>query len=306
MSVHISGLIWKVGPQERNQRFILLAIADAADENGYCWPSIKTLARQTLFSERYVIDAVAQLETDGWMRVARRAVHGRYTAYTVDLEKLEALRDEQRAEDKRRRSGAKSSPEITPKGDGSGAQSSPETSTSPEQSSPDRSISGEIRNTSEVNFDALSGEIRSTPILKNHHEPSLKGEPHKISPRTDDSFPEGLSELNYAAAIMERRFLAGGFRMKSLIGETVKLLAKMDNLELHCAAELLEKRITAAQHDNDTINSFWFEDQKWKADGGPRHGTNQGHRNTAAARTERALSAWDRARADRDRARAVR
>jgi hypothetical protein len=298
VSVHISGLIWKVGPQERNQRFILLAIADAADENGYCWPSIKTLARQTLFSERYVIDAIQQLETEGWMRVARRAVHGRYTAYTIDLEKLEALRDEQRAEDKRRRSGAKSSPEITPKGDGSGAQSSPENSTSPEQSSPDRSISGEIHNTSEVNFDALSGEIRSMPILKNHHEPSLKGEP----PQTDDSFPEGLSELQYATAIMERRFLAGGFRMRSLIAETIRLLGKMDNLALHRAGELLEQRITAAQNKNETINSFWFEDQKWKQDGG-LNGTTQGHRSVgatgSAARADRNRSAWDRAIARR-------
>ncbi len=56
----------------------------------------------------------------------------------------------------------------------------------------------------------------------------------------------------------------GGFRMKSLISETIRLLGKMDKLALHRASELLEQRITAAQNKNETINSFWFEDQKWK------------------------------------------
>jgi hypothetical protein len=36
MSVRVSGLIWRIGPQDRAQRVVLLAIADNANDDGYC------------------------------------------------------------------------------------------------------------------------------------------------------------------------------------------------------------------------------------------------------------------------------
>lgn len=43
------------------QRFVLLALADAADENGVCWPSVSTLAERCVVSTRTVQRALQDL-----------------------------------------------------------------------------------------------------------------------------------------------------------------------------------------------------------------------------------------------------
>jgi hypothetical protein len=294
MSGYLSGLVLLVGPTERIQRNVLFAISDSADDDtGYCWPSVQTLANKTLFSTRYVIEAVNQLERDRWMSVEHRAVKGRYTAYTVDVEKLETLRRGQKELEKlRKRSGANVSQEtyiadlrklheshmnrvhLRSENDSqlSHEQSSPQIpQSSGEQSS--RQIDQPQVNSfaSDVNSFAVSGEIRSTPInVVKHHETSHERE---SAPSSRDEFPEGLSDLKYAGAIMERRTLSGANHMMRLLAETINHIAKLDSLPLNRAAQLLETRISAAQDEGEAVTPFWITDQKWK----PQH---RHHRST--------------------------
>ena len=294
MSGYLSGLVLLVGPVDRGQRSVLYAIADSADDQtGYCWPSVQTLGNKTLFTTRYVIDAIAMLEQDRWMKVEHRAVKGRYTAFTVDVDKLETLRMMQKElEKKRKRSGAnvaasvyvadlrqlheahmnlvhlrsEQSPQV------SHEQSSPENNDpSGEQSSRQIDQSQVNSATSQVNCTTVSGELRRKPInIVKHQETSLKG---KATPSEQDEFPKGLSDLSYAGALMERRTLSGANHMMRLLAETINHIAKLDALPLHAAAQLLETRIAAAQAEGEAVTPFWITDQKWK----PQH---RHHRST--------------------------
>lgn len=60
---------------------VLISLADNANDQGYCWPSIATICVRTCFSKRAVIDAIAWLETNGAL-VADRS-NGRHTTYVV-------------------------------------------------------------------------------------------------------------------------------------------------------------------------------------------------------------------------------
>lgn len=100
MSAKVCGLIWEVGPQDRSQRFVLLAIGDNAGDDGYAYPGIALISKKTLFSERYVMDAIQRLENEGWVRVERRAEEGKGNHYYIDIERLEDLKSELRSREK--------------------------------------------------------------------------------------------------------------------------------------------------------------------------------------------------------------
>ena len=53
-----------VGP---TKRLVLLALADNANDEGECWPSVATLSRKTGLCERAVRTSLRQLEADGWI-----------------------------------------------------------------------------------------------------------------------------------------------------------------------------------------------------------------------------------------------
>ena len=55
-----------------NVKFVLMALADACDEEGYCWPSIPTLAKKTCLEDRSVQRILNQLKADGLLRVEPR------------------------------------------------------------------------------------------------------------------------------------------------------------------------------------------------------------------------------------------
>jgi hypothetical protein len=296
-----------VGPAERIQRSVLVGIADSADDGtGYCWPSVRTLANKTLFSTRYVIEAVQQLERDGWVKVEHRAVKGRYTAYTVDKELLESLRSSQREQEKqRKRSGEPASPEtylsdLRKLHDAHLNRVHLSKETSHEPSSPEIRSSEVNSFASEVNSFAVSGEIHDTPNKKEkHQETSGKGEP----PPCDDqspapAFPEGLTPMQYGDGIIERTALPKVWKLRVAMEASLPALASHEKQSLHLAAQLMEQRIRAAQLRSETVNAFWFEDSKWKLNEGATNGGNQGHSTGAVARTQRAVGAWGRAAAE--------
>lgn len=53
-------------------KFVLLALADAADDNGACWPSIPTLANKTCLDDRSVQRILRWLEDGSYLQIARR------------------------------------------------------------------------------------------------------------------------------------------------------------------------------------------------------------------------------------------
>ena len=64
------------------QKLILLSLADRADENNRCWPSIKRLWVDTCIGNSHtVIDGLKALEAKGLIRVDRES--GKGSAYTL-------------------------------------------------------------------------------------------------------------------------------------------------------------------------------------------------------------------------------
>jgi hypothetical protein len=65
----------------RSEKFVLLALADNANDDGVCWPSVQTIARKTCTSEREVQRALADLEKMG--QITRNYRTGRSVVYQV-------------------------------------------------------------------------------------------------------------------------------------------------------------------------------------------------------------------------------
>lgn len=85
MSTRIMALCWplKMPP---TAKAVLVSLADNANDNGHCWPSIPTVCERTCFSRRAVIDAIAWLEVSGALTADRS--NGRHTTYVVTPEKF--------------------------------------------------------------------------------------------------------------------------------------------------------------------------------------------------------------------------
>lgn len=75
--------IWDNGPERQSDRFVLLALADYANDEGECWPAIAGIVRKTCMSERGVQSVLRRLEADGWLVVNIGAAKRGCNQYTV-------------------------------------------------------------------------------------------------------------------------------------------------------------------------------------------------------------------------------
>jgi hypothetical protein len=73
--------VWAKAPFKRSDLLILLALADSANDEGVCWPSIATLAKRGRINRRNTYAALGKLEEAGWLE--RTSREGRSTIYTV-------------------------------------------------------------------------------------------------------------------------------------------------------------------------------------------------------------------------------
>jgi hypothetical protein len=83
MSVKVMAKIWEAGPASLGDRFVLLAIADHANDEGQAFPGVGSLARKTCMTERGVQKILRRLEADGWLLTDKRQGRYRCNLYTV-------------------------------------------------------------------------------------------------------------------------------------------------------------------------------------------------------------------------------
>jgi DNA-binding transcriptional ArsR family regulator len=73
MSVRVMALVWEneliANPTDR---FVLLALADRADEDGFCWPSIGQLVQKTKLTDRAVQQSLKRLRDIGVVKLLRK------------------------------------------------------------------------------------------------------------------------------------------------------------------------------------------------------------------------------------------
>lgn len=83
MAIAWMAYAWKDGPEDSNERYVYLALADNANEEGFAWPSLPTIAEKTRLSESTVRRSVLGLEKGGWLTVFRGNGAGNKSQYRL-------------------------------------------------------------------------------------------------------------------------------------------------------------------------------------------------------------------------------
>lgn len=79
-----TALVWPIQlPQ--SQKFVLLSLADQANDEGLCWPSIESLSVRTCLCERAVQKALRALEAAGFLQVVERGARRRTNQYWLTV-----------------------------------------------------------------------------------------------------------------------------------------------------------------------------------------------------------------------------
>ena len=65
MSTIIMSQCWPIDGISPAQKAVLISLADQANDDGYCWPSVGTIAKRTCLSERAVQGAIKWLHSAG-------------------------------------------------------------------------------------------------------------------------------------------------------------------------------------------------------------------------------------------------
>lgn len=75
MSIRIMSRVWQTPCESHVEKLVLLALADNASDEGFCWPSIATLCRKTDLAERTLQEHLRVLENRGWIATTQRLGH---------------------------------------------------------------------------------------------------------------------------------------------------------------------------------------------------------------------------------------
>jgi Helix-turn-helix domain len=83
VSIKVMGEVWDSSSAKGGARLVLLALADHANDEGYCHPSLARLAKKSALTERNVQFILRDLEARGELVVFRGAGRGRVSVYWV-------------------------------------------------------------------------------------------------------------------------------------------------------------------------------------------------------------------------------
>jgi hypothetical protein len=83
VSIKVMGEVWDSSSAKGGARLVLLALADHANDEGYCHPSLARLAKKSALTERNVQFILRDLEARGELVVFRGAGRGHVSEYWV-------------------------------------------------------------------------------------------------------------------------------------------------------------------------------------------------------------------------------
>jgi hypothetical protein len=95
MAIRISEIVWKYAPQYKGSKLLtLLALANHANDQAECWPSVELLARETRQCERSVQSALETLRKDGVLvQIRRGSGPGHSSRYRISLQSLQSFEE---------------------------------------------------------------------------------------------------------------------------------------------------------------------------------------------------------------------
>ncbi len=78
MSIREMSRVWNDSEEKGNNLLLLLAIADNANDDGYCFPGVSYLAKKTRQSKRTVVRMLSALEESGEIAIIRKRSRGNH------------------------------------------------------------------------------------------------------------------------------------------------------------------------------------------------------------------------------------
>lgn len=69
MSIKLMAQVWDEAKSSGSELLVLLALADHANDNGVCWPSIPRLAKRARLSERQTQRVIQKLHAQGYIEI---------------------------------------------------------------------------------------------------------------------------------------------------------------------------------------------------------------------------------------------
>lgn len=93
MSTKLTGYVWDgcaASGMKLSSVAIMARLADFSNDEGVCWPSIETIARQIGAGMSTVRTAIARLEAEGWLtrRARRQGNRNASNVYQLNVAKL--------------------------------------------------------------------------------------------------------------------------------------------------------------------------------------------------------------------------
>ena len=87
--------VWTLDGLEPTERLLQMAMADHANDAGYCWPGLPLLALKTHISLRQVQRLMRRLEKKGYFSIERPGCgRGRHTRFIINRDKLFQTKDD--------------------------------------------------------------------------------------------------------------------------------------------------------------------------------------------------------------------
>lgn len=83
MSIRLMSQVWDLQFESLGQKMVLLALADNANEQGVCWPSVSTICRKCQCTDRTVQTHLNRLEELKVVKIIERSGHS--SLYTITL-----------------------------------------------------------------------------------------------------------------------------------------------------------------------------------------------------------------------------
>lgn len=120
MSFVVTQRVWKHSKLKSGDKLMLLALADLADDDGFCWPGYELLTDMTGVSERQAFRIVANLQTAGELIIWKQQGQGGGRGYTNIYLVTTGLTDQEIKEIVERRfelTGDEITPVLSQKGD---------------------------------------------------------------------------------------------------------------------------------------------------------------------------------------------
>ncbi len=288
MSIALISACWDRGPKDPIERYVLVALADNASDEGFAYPSIETLANKTQMSERTILRKLRSLEAGGWVEVNRRAKSSSYWVLRSRLglpDLPRRLAPESGMSLKRNKSsdcvsleGNKSSDCVSLEGN----KSSDCVSLEGNKSSDCVSVLGDTVSMLGDTVSKPPDPLKGVTVI-NRQEPSREAiSPSIRSPKYDfnsdpsTALPEGMEPTQYAAIVLEQCSIPNSAYVLSQCRQAIGFLAKEKKLELHEAAQLIIGRALDAKLRGEKVNGFWFgSDCGWQQDGAAQRRSGQ-------------------------------